>query len=492
MMAKFCSANPIVGLPPLLIGVLFISLCACQPAPEQAAPPLKTCRDCHAAALRAQDDSHQFDCQVCHRGVVLASSSDAAHQGLVAWPAAPDRFGEYCGGCHEKESSAARKSRHFTLASYEKFRAGYGGQAVADMAALPICQQPRNVAELADDLVRRRCLRCHLAYQGEAYPATRHGLGCAACHFERLRDGGQSHRFIARPSDGHCLACHYGNRVGGDYYGLFQHDLPPEYKTPFMRREAPYGIESHQLIPDIHQERGLFCIDCHRGGELMATAVGEKGKEEKASCAACHDAELLVHRRPAGVSKNGDAFIFTARDGAIHPLPTLAHADHQRYGKTVACQACHAQWSFDDQGQHFIRVDADDLDAWRPLSRQGVAELDQMMESVIVAEKDPGPPAMSDPFTGEKRPGVWLLAYGQRRWEHIRLERVGELVTVVRPLNDIFLSWLDVEGVARFDNRPLAGENILFAPYTPHTTGAVGMFRQERLRRIQLLERDQR
>ena len=378
---------------------------------------------------------------------------------------------------------------HFTLASYQRLRSRYGGQPVSGIDQIPIYTQPKTAAELADDLLRRRCLRCHLFYAGEDYAATRHGLGCAACHTRRQDGKMASHQFTA-PSDERCLACHYGNRVGADYYGLFEHDLPPDYATPFPPAPPPtFGIESHRLIPDIHQQRGLICIDCHRGGELMATGGATTGSmatnDTKASCAACHDLKRLPAHLPAGVSKKDGNFIFTGHDGTIHPLPTLTHPAHERYGKTVSCQVCHAQWAFGDDGVHVgldaIRIDHDDLENWYPLMRQGVAEVDRFMRDVLVSEKAPGPPMMTDPFTGEKRPGLWLLAYGQRRWENIRAGLIDGKLTVLRPMAAMSLSWVDANENIRFDNIQLDKDDKNLTPYTPHTTGPAGLFWQNRL-----------
>jgi hypothetical protein len=99
---------------------------------------------------------------------------------------------------------------------------------------------------------------------------------------------------------------------------------------------------------------------------------------------------------------------------------------------------------------------------------------------------------MSDPFTGEKRPGVWLAAYGQRRWETVRIGRANGKLMVMRPPADIFLSWVDADGKTRFDNSRLRGDDDGLSPYTPHTTGAAGIFWQSRLRDFQLQEKNKR
>ena len=457
----------------LILLVTIVLLAACKDVSPIGMKSPKTCQSCHAMTL---DENHDLACRVCHGGVSPAADGQAAHQRMTAGPAAPGSWAQSCGGCHEKEVGAIQRSVHFRLDGYQRLRARYGGKTVSGIDHIPIYTSPKNTAELADDLMRRRCLRCHLFYVGEDYSASKHGLGCAACHLRWQNGEMASHQFAA-PGDKQCLACHYGNRVGADYYGLFECDLPPEYAMPFAPvTPPPFGVESRRLIPDIHQRRGLICIDCHRGGELMATDGG------KASCAACHDPARLAIHLPVGVSKKDGAFVFIACDGKAHSLPTLRHPAHERYGKTVSCQVCHAQWAFDDEGIHAIRIDHDDLEEWRPLMRQGVAELDRLLQDVFISGENPGPPLMADPFIGERRPGLWLLAYGQRRWENIRVERIDGKLTVVRPMVDMFLSWSDVDGETLFDNVPLKEDDNGLIPYTPHTTGAAGIFWHDRLR----------
>ena len=41
----------------------------------------------------------------------------------------------------------------------------------------------------------------------------------------------QSHAF-STPTDKQCLSCHYGNYVGGDYYGRYEHDFTGNTAPP--------------------------------------------------------------------------------------------------------------------------------------------------------------------------------------------------------------------------------------------------------------------
>jgi hypothetical protein len=464
-------------------------LCGCrgeEPAPggktvgEQAvnAPGQKGCTACHPEVVLAVP--HDLACGECHRGDTESDQQETAHTGLIARPAHPDHMLEVCGKCHGEIVRESAASLHFTLRNEVNLVRGHFGavEPLSSLTEIPAVPAPASLQELADDMLRRRCLRCHVYAPGDDYPLTRRGTGCAACHLAFVEGKLQSHQMLAAPTDQQCLGCHYGNVVGADYYGRYEHDYNVEYRTPYVTREPsirPYGIEYHDLVPDIHQQRGLSCIDCHRGDHLMT------GVENPLSCATCHrSAQNKNAPLPDNVSREANDLVLTsAKNGKKHVIPPLTHLAHEQYGRQVACQVCHAQWSFNDSTTHLLRSETDDFLSWERLSVQGSSEIEQLLDHNLNSGKEELPTTMRDGITGEARPGVWYQGFTERRWEGLLIRRDSDgVIKVFRPVLDLRLSAIDSEENVLLDSVAGSGPGLL--PYTPHTTGAAGMFYQSR------------
>lgn len=449
---------------------------ASSPQRQQSAPG---CRSCHAVSL---GKNHDFSCEDCHLGVDKVAGQQDAHKGLVAQPAHPDRMTRFCGKCHGTIVEQVARSLHFTVANeVNQVRQAFGSsESLASLVAIPQdTGSPATPLQLVDDLLRRRCLRCHVYAAGEAYPATRHGTGCAACHLAFANGSLADHGLLAKPTDQQCLSCHYGNRVGADYYGRFDHDVNWEYRTPLSAGEEkrePYGLGYHQLVPDLHQQAGMACIDCHGAGELMA------GKPPL-SCVSCHGATLDQGGAPVAF-RDGRRELALA-SGKIVVAPAMVDPAHERYGKTVGCQVCHGQWTFADYGTHLIRMDDPDYELWQGLTRQGSAEIETRLETALFVEGGESEAMMADGITGKPSPGVWLQAYELRRWEDINtcVDRHG-ILQVCRPILDLHLSYTGGDGEILFDGiTPGKGISAMM-PYTPHTTGKAGRWYQQRLNNV--------
>lgn len=461
-------------------------LCGCrgeEPAPAgkavekpvAEAPRQKGCAACHPEVATAAP--HDLACGECHRGEAGADQRDIAHQGLIARPAHPDHMLETCGTCHGDLVRESAASLHFTLRNEVNLVRGHFGAAepLARLTEIPVVPEPTSALKLADDLLRRRCLRCHVYTSGDDYPLTGRGTGCAACHLSFVEGKAQSHQLLARPTDQQCLGCHYGNVVGADYYGRYEHDYNWEYRTPFVTREPylrPYGIEYHDLIPDIHQRRGLACIDCHREHRLMHDG------EKPLTCAACHRTTTgTAEPLPDNVAReNGTLVLTTVGDGKKHSIPAPVHPAHEQYGSQVACPVCHAQWAFNDSTTHLLRSESDDALTWERLTVQGSSEIEHLVTQNLADDgKELLPITMRDGITGEMRPGVWYQGFSQRRWEDmlIRRDRDG-VIKVFRPILDLRLSAIAADETVLLDNGAGSGPGLL--PYTPHTTGPAGLF----------------
>ncbi|PIE73288.1 MAG: hypothetical protein CSA20_04195 [Deltaproteobacteria bacterium] len=471
--AKIINNNwqtPVIRFFILFLTTLFCTACN----GEKTVQISGSCQKCH---MLETDKQHRLQCTHCHRGDVSTSDKDLSHKGMVAHPAHPEQMTAACAPCHAEIVRAITTTSHFTLKRMtNKTRQAFGAtEELASFTETPEHVEPENNLELVDDLLRRRCFRCHLFSSGDRYPATGHGQGCAACHLPYYDGALEDHRFSS-PDDRRCLSCHYGNYTGFDYYGRFEHDYNREYRTPYTTTEEhprPYGVEFHQLSSDIHQQKGMLCIDCHSGEALM------RGRA-KASCAGCHDRRELAKRLPPKVKKTAKGFVLSSRKGKEHLIPILTDPAHNIYGETVSCQACHAQWSFTDRGKYFLRIDTDDLEAFFAHTVQGSLAIERLLVNNLSFTTTDMPITMADGITGKQGRGIWLKGFLTRRWEEIPLGRDEDgKIAVVRPILDLHLSWLDTDEEVRFDNSTTMRKKM--QAYTPHTTGKAGLFFGQRL-----------
>ncbi len=438
------------------------------------------CKQCHQVEI---DPNHSFSCTTCHQGNISASDQAAAHVDLITQPGHPSVMARTCGSCHPDQVSGVSHSLHFTLNnSVNLVRQAYGAtEKITDLTAIPVNEPPESVLDLADDMLRRRCLRCHLYTPGDDYPATSRATGCGSCHLQYSGGRMKSHIFQAIPANQQCLQCHYGNRVGFDYLGRYEQDLNNEYRTPYTTREEyirPYGIEYHQLTADIHQQRGMICIDCHQGSGLMNTTT-----PKTPSCSSCHSSQLLTKHLPPQVAEvNGTFTLYSRGDGRGHIMPIMHNPAHTTYGQTVDCQVCHAQWAYNDRGTHLLRSDTDNYSDFLYLTVQGSSRVEQILDNNLDFEAEEIEPEMADTITNELRPGIWHRGFTTRRWEDPILGRdtTGK-IRVMRPILDLHLSWITDEDEVLFDSVPATAPNNGLLPYTPHTTGPAGMFYKQRI-----------
>jgi hypothetical protein len=448
---------------------------------QATVPGLTGCKACHADVRPDRD--HDLECTVCHRGDAEAAEQEAAHAGLIERPAHPDIMTQTCGSCHPEQTEHIGDSLHFTLSNkVNLIRKHFGAEdTVEGLTRVPIVEgRPDTVRELTDDMLRRRCLRCHVYSVGDTYPYTQRAAGCGACHMSVIDGRLISHEIIGTPGDMQCMSCHYGNFVGADYYGRFQSDFNLEYRTPYTTSEPfarPYGVEYLELAPDIHRRAGIACVDCHGGHQLMFGLP-----EAEVTCRGCHlqDPGEEEKNLPEGVAVEGGRLVLTARSsGEKFIIPPAVHPAHAEYGDTVACQVCHAQWTFTDNTTHLLRSDMDDYYQWERLMVQSSSEIEALLEHNIYSDEDELDPIMHDTITGRPMYGLWFKGYTERRWERIKTGRDSDgMIRIFRPILDLRVSYINDDEQVVFDNVTGSGPALL--PYTPHTTGPAGLLYLDR------------
>ncbi|MGP8050247.1 MAG: hypothetical protein ACLPYB_06495 [Desulfobaccales bacterium] len=473
--------------------------------------------------------------------------------GLLSGPADCTASTYACGRCHEEQERWVKRTLMATasgIINQTRFLWGaqpdagprYGAAAIAGLQPLPT---PEASGALVDDLLRRRCLRCHLGALRPGRPegpegGAPAGTECAACHIvdesERIapdqklpgkEDRPEALRLTAAVPTSQCLHCHRGNHAGADYAGLFQRDQSVSYNFEATDPDLVpqlYGHSYHFLLPDIHYERGMHCIDCHPVEEIMGAGASHSQSQDQVSirCTDCHGLpgkmphtrrvtsadrralraaranphyDLQPGQRVIVTSKGhlltntreepGGKFLLVSKvDGKMHPIPALAREgprkgplDHRIPGHLnhLECATCHAAWTFQDLGLHLLRLDAADYEPWTWLTQQDDPQVRQILrEELAKPPEQRNLPRSCDYLTGQASPGLWLAGYSRRGWEGIILGvNYRGLVSAIRPQYQYWVSRVDAGGRVLLDSvtpATTAGRTALaWNPYTPHT-----------------------
>ena len=449
---------------------------------------LLACLNCHRG-IEKISDNHNFTCSTCHNGNPAAETVSLAHSGLIRNPSAPAYVDDKCGRCHKKEIENVRKSLHSTQAkviAVTRFLFGaqktpdfiYGASDKGGFKLLPEPPpHPETPSEIVDDLLRRKCLRCHINTEGIRSQGFYRASGCAACHVVYDNDGiykGNDmslrhkrgypafHRFVKNIPDVQCMHCHNGNRVGADYHGYFEHDYDRAFRSPYPEKII-YGIDFHYLKKDLHAERGLTCIDCHRG--IM--------NDESVTCESCHGG---FNTHPDSRFVNQNVMLTVSGEKLKVPAFRKDIDGHDENHRNVECSLCHASWAYGDYGLHLVRIDIPDYYPWRRLILQGDPIVTEFLSKQLSKPFEKWDmPVMKDFIDGSLKRGLWLMGWSLRRWEIIPMgvNKNGKF-SAYRPMYQIFVSYVDSEGYVIMDSEiPIRGDGKVWGsvPFTPHTTG---------------------
>lgn len=223
--------------------------------------------------LLQKDPHFKMGCKFCHKGNEKELNKEKAHSGLVKRPSDDLKL---CMFCHKPITDNYSKSLHYTTAG---LRNGV---------------MPRfSAAELKtfdEKVFQQSCRSCHSS--------------CGDCHVKAPAVGGISigliskHKFVKKDEGKTCAFCH-GGRVYPEYTG-------------------DYGGS-----PDVHYQKGMLCMDCHKKAEFHGDGTAYTSKQhvkDRPSCRTCH--------------KLGGEAKMTAR---------ISHEVHQ---DKVTCYGCHTGASY--------------------------------------------------------------------------------------------------------------------------------------------------
>jgi len=280
------------------------------------------CLVCHRG-VTGLGNAHRpeaIGCASCHGGDVFTIDKARAHAGMdvIAGNLATAVRGCGQAACHPSIIPRVERSVMTTMSGIVSIDRNVFGEVGAPTGGTPAHVQHLG-RTAADTHLRQLCASCHLGAAKVALGPNEEksrGGGCNACHLvyspaalaALTRYEGQKSRGAAEAPTVHpalsldignrqCFGCHSrSGRISTSYEGWNEvHEPPAEASDP--ARPAPSRFRTleddrvfERVMPDIHQQRGLDCIDCHTSTEVMGDGVahGRKSEQLRVTCEDCH------------------------------------------------------------------------------------------------------------------------------------------------------------------------------------------------------------
>jgi hypothetical protein len=348
------------------------------------------CVACHSR-VRGLEESHaRQGCASCHLGDPFAPTAAAAHRGMIVVPGNLDGAELTCGaaGCHGPAVERVRGSLMGTargMVAVDRFIFGEAAAPDGHATAATLGTGP------ADTHLAQLCVVCHLGTAKER-PAPigerSRGGGCVACH---LRDdtprtsasadpAGFTHPSLSvKVRDESCFGCHSrSGRLSLSYHGWAE--LPTGAAAD---RTLEDGRPLKRVSADVHADRGMACVDCHTGKELMGDGAWHAHEEQgtRVRCETCHrstpartvsraaleasepEAATVVRRRPERAQSflredrtgepltnawpgAGTSVVVRGKlDGKLRLARAPVEACRQPGHGRLSCQSCHSPWA---------------------------------------------------------------------------------------------------------------------------------------------------
>ena len=533
------------------------------------------CLYCHQGIERISKN-HKFRCTKCHEGNRRKKTLPAAHKNLISNPSDLDYAPKYCGKCHADQIAQVEKSNMATGKSVIGVtRYAWGEQEDGDLYSLRPKEEEGErflpsppEGKPVDAFLRTKCLRCHLQSEAPHRPGDYRAGGCAACHMIYSNDGHtltqdraiQSkirktqteresrfkrkfstkglknsraypvvHKFTNAIPSVQCEHCHNENGIGNEFEGLFSPVARPNVSFQKTGADKPvlYGAEHQFLLPDIHRERGMHCIDCHVATDLKGAPSGsEPHSGVEIRCEDCHGSTLkkpistlLIESDPktkqllasnalnpnlkrkvtvgdsilvnsggiplSHIKKEKDKWTLYSRvTGKKHVIPLLIEKKpvvaHKidRHMEVIECHACHARWSSGEWGMHVIREKSLDLSKWDewnfsdPTLQGMLWNKDQNNDGMLdwLSAK-----WMNDEILGDTIPGVFLNLFAEKDWNTMILGKNHRgKYSIMKPRYQYFLtdhsdSWNNSLKTGEIPITKNGQPGLVLLPHTPHT-----------------------
>ena len=423
------------------------------PAPS----PLPTAMDrpegclvCHkgVTGLGVSHRPEAVGCASCHGGDPLTLDTARAHAGMDLVPGNLANARLRCGQpeCHPAVIPRVKVSVMETMSGVVAVdRTAFGEPPGTAGGRVPTVSGLGHSA--ADTHLRQLCASCHLGQVKSALGPNgedARGGGCEACHlryspealkalgaYEAAKLKGPAGPPTVHPAvsldidDAQCFGCHSrSGRISTSYEGWQEmHDPPAGASDPNRPGPSVYRVLADERVferelPDIHQQLGMDCVDCHTAIEVMGDGVAHarKSGQLRVACVDCHaragtsldlvpaariDPEsrkiLAIRQWPGaapvqfGRTASGDLLVnvvagatgppamIRKRTGQRLPLkPALAVCAEGRGHARLSCESCHTAWaprcptchtSFDPKADAYDWVDdADVSGAWKETS----------------------------------------------------------------------------------------------------------------------------
>lgn len=225
-------------------------------------------------AILDKDPHFLNGCSSCHKGDEKSIDQKKAHAGIIKKPSADLKV---CSDCHGDITKAYQNAPHYTV------------QGMLNKVSKRFSKKEEII--FFEKVSGQSCKNCHAS--------------CGDCHVSSPSKNGVSnglikgHGFVKRDEGKTCSVCHEG-RVYPEYTG------------------------KHTKSPDVHFQKGMTCVDCHKKSQIHGSPDGvrknEKTAQGKPKCIDCH--------------RLGREAKTTAR---------LAHARHEG---SVSCYGCHSQGDY--------------------------------------------------------------------------------------------------------------------------------------------------